>query len=915
MKKQKILALTGLFVAMTLVGGCFNRGGGTTQVISGQTGTVEYTLTFNYCNGSDIVRKTGASGAQITVPEGKNMGKNQFIGWSTKYDSKTKYGTTADMISGNKVTVGSTNQVFYAVYQKGGSSHTEQEVQAYMDGLKTKSVANHLYYHYYRFAGDYTDWDVWAWAYKPDAGEGAKHDWAGTDDFGGAYVDIDLTHTYDGGWNAATKVMGGTPVTYVGAEQLGLQIVQTSTRQSASGFWVNDGSNLYVTLADYAMDLGGGSKAYHIFVIQDNVQEPSGRPDGDTSDPFDGDDGTNTTYGNSAYDNVNWSSTPAKTSTAADFSTLGVGYQIMVSSFADSDGDGFGDIYGVAQKLDYLNTLGVKALWLTPVQLSDSYHGYDITDYEKVDPKYGSKASPAGVQNGGVVTSETALEDYKYLISEAHKKGMKIVMDLVLNHTSTSNKWFVKSANLDADYRGYYQWGNHNTQSKIKEENSWYPYGSHPYSFYAKFGSSMPELNYSFKTTREAVEDMSVYWVKDVGVDGFRLDAVKHIYMSDETTPAKSDTIILDKAEAGDYSSDLTKNLHFFRELKSEVTKKAGRDVFFVGENFDGHAYHVAPYYEAFDSMFDFYSYFNLTSAAATGRYNTTSKFGTASGFMKNNSVYTTAADKNLDTNYSTDALNDANNSAWNYPEVYKTYNKYRGSTSLPGSFTSNHDIARVINRVAGSGTVEGLQAQGTITQSNYDSMEQSANCVKIAELMFPGLTWIYYGDELGMTGNFPAGKDATADYADLWYRQPMKWTADQTGDYMTDYYVTGSKMKVAWDDVNASSKVVPAVTQVSDDNSQFSIMKRFVALKNSNNDVAKALILGTMKAEDFASGELAANVLSFSRTYNGVTIKVCVNFNNQTMPANSLSGTVLASYNNATQSSLPPYSAIVVKA
>ena len=915
MKKNKILVLSALFVAMTLVTGCFNRGGGTTEVISGgSTGSVEYTITFNYCNGKDIVRKSGASGTQITVPDGKNMGKNMFAGWSTKYDSSNKCGTTKDVVSGNKVTVGKANQVYYAAYQK-GSSHTPEEIQAYMDGLKAKSVNNHLYYHYYRFLGDYTDWDVWAWSYKPDAGEGAKHDWVGSDDFGGSYVDIDLGKTYDGGWNAETKVMGGTPVTYVGAEQIGLQIVQTSTRKSASGFWTNDGSNLYVTLADYAMDLGGGAKAYHIFVIENNVQEPSAKPDGDTTDPFDGDTGTNTTYGNSAYDNVNWSSTAAKTSTAADFSTLGVGYQIMVSSFADSDDDGFGDIYGITQKLPYLEKLGVKALWLTPVQLSDSYHGYDITDYEKVDPKFGSKASPAGVQNGGVVTSETALEDYKNLISEAHKKGMKIVMDLVLNHTSTSNKWFVKSANLDADYRGYYQWGNHNTQSKIKEANSWYPYGSHPYSYYAKFGSSMPELNYSFKTTREAVEDMSTYWVKDIGVDGFRLDAVKHIYMSDETTPLKTDTIILDKAAAGDYSSDITKNLHFFRELKAEVTKKAGRDVFFVGENFDGHAYHVAPYYEAFDSMFDFYSYFNLTSAAATGRFNTTSKYGTASGFMKNNSAYTVSADKNLDTNYSTSALSDANNSAWNYPSVYNTYNKYRGGTSLPGSFTSNHDIARVINRVAGSGTVEGLEAQGTITTSNYDSFEQSANCVKIAELMFPGLTWIYYGDELGMTGNFPAGKDAKADYADLWYRQPMKWTADQTGDFMTDYYVTGSKMKVAWDDVNASSKVVPANTQMDDDNSQFGIMKRFIALKNSNNDVAKALILGSMKAEDFASGELAANVLSFSRTLGSTIIKVCVNFNNQTMPANSLSGTVLASYNNASQTSLPPYSAIVVKA
>ena len=426
----------------------------------------------------------------------------------------------------------------------------------------------------------------------------------------------------------------------------------------------------------------------------------------------------------------------------------------------------------------------------------------------------------------------------------------------------------------------------------------------------------MPELNFSYKTTREAVEDMSVYWVKTVGVDGFRLDAVKHIYMQDETTVASGDTVILDKADAGDYSSDLTKNLHFFRELKSVVTQKSGRDVFFVGENFDGHAYHVAPYYEAFDSMFDFYSYFNLTSAAATGRTGTTSGYGTASGFMTNTSVYTTSADKDLSN--STSALATANNSAWNFPAVYNTYNNYRGDVSLPGLFTSNHDIARVINRVAGTGNFEGLQKQGTITTSNYASYEQSANCVKIAELMFPGLTWVYYGDEIGMTGNFPSGKDANSDYADLWYRQPMKWTADQSGDYTVDYYVTGSSQEVGWDDVNKSATVVPAMTQMNQANSEYDIMKRFISLKTADDAVAKALILGSIEYKYYCNGDTCANVMQFERKHNGTTVKVIVNFDNKTYTSTTngfSSGTVLATYNGATATNIPPYSAIVVKA
>ena len=917
MKKQ-LLPIVALLAVGILVPGCFKRSGSGSSSINDSGSEVtpeqEFTVTFNFCNGnsSDNIRKTGKTGDRIALPAGKNYGGKSFAGWSKKYSSSTKCGTLADIVTEKNITIGSENLVFYAAYQS-APEHTDAEVDAYMETLKTKSQHRHLYYHYYRFNGDYSDWDVWAWAYKPNSGEGAKFDWkTDVDDFGGAYVDIDLTATYDGGWNANTKVMGGTEVKYDDATQIGLQIVKTATRQSGSGFWVNDGSNLYVALEDYKMELNGGGEAYHVFVVQDNVQDPKVKPSSSNSDPFENDDGTNVTYGKDTYDNVNWNSTAAKTKTAEDFKSVGVGYQIMVSSFSDSDKDGFGDIYGITKKLDYLGNLGVKALWLTPIQLSDSYHGYDITDYETVDPKFGSKVSDAAIANGGEVTTATALADYKQLINEAHSRGIKIVMDLVLNHTSTSNKWFVRSANLDNDYRGYYQWGNHKTQSGIREDKCWYPYGDHPYSYYAKFGSSMPELNFSYKSTREAVEDMSVYWVKDVGVDGFRLDAVKHIYMTDEAKVASGDTVILDKAVAGDYSSDLTKNLHFFRELKATVTQKAGRDVFFVGENFDGHAYHVAPYYEAFDSMFDFYSYYNLTSAAATGRKNSTSGFGTASGFMKNGSTYNTSSDTNLSNSNS--ALTLANNSAWNFPAVYNTYNKYRGDTSLPGSFTSNHDIARVINRVAGSGDATGIQKQGTVTTSNYASLEQSANCVKIAEILFPGVTWVYYGDEIGMTGNFPAGKDANSDYADLWYRQPMKWEADQTGDYMVNYYVTGSSQEVGWDSVNASNTVVPASQQVGNANSDYNLMKKFIELKAGDDAVAQALILGSMSSADYANGELAANVLSFTRAYNGTTIKVAVNFNGTSINANSLSGTVLASYNGATQSTLPAYSAIVVR-
>ncbi len=938
MKKGLLFPLFLLVIAPMAITACKGKSGTDTSEDAEKIDeNADYRVILNACTGNKEDNKTVTGKYEEILDLNELIPAREgykFFGWSKKYDKHTAMGDKDYLIAKtNKFKVGGHNQVLYGVWRK--TSISDEKAQEELNKWIASSQPNHLYYHYFRFGNevsDYNDWDVWAWPYAPTSGEGTKLDWVGRtqsadhmsatgdatlDKYGGAYVDIDLNGSYVGGWDNINKKILDTPVSFKGATKIGLQIVNTSTRITGSGFWVNDGSNLYVNLDDYAVDVNGG-KAYHIFVVQDTVQDPSPTPKGE-ADPFEGDIGKNVTYNNKKYDNVGWDKKANMVKTSKDFSELGVGYQIMVSSFADSDGDGLGDIYGITNKLDYLEKLGVKALWLTPIQLSESYHGYDITDYEKVDPKFGSTKSPAALENKGKVTSDTALADYKELIEKAHEKGMKVVMDLVLNHTSTSNPWFVRSANLDANYRGYYQWGNHEEQDPIKEANNWYAYGSHPYSYYAKFGSSMPELNFSYVPTRVAVEDMSIYWARDIGVDGFRLDAVKHIFMTNEVSSTAGDTVVRDLADE-DYSSDLTKNLQFFRELKAIVTKCAKKDVFFVGENFDGHAYHVAPYYEAFDSLFDFYTYFNLTSGAATGKANTTEKYGTVKGFLTNTAdPYSISKDNDPKSGVIDGAgdMKKADNSAWNFKAVYDTYNKYRGDISLPGIFTSNHDIARVINRVAGSGTLTGLNKQGNVSSDQWADFEKSANCVKIAELMFPGLTWIYYGDEIGMTGNFPEGKDANSPYADLWYRQPMKWVANgQKGDEAgtTDFYVTGSAMRVEQDKTNKSSVVVPALTQMNQDNSEFGIMKKFIALKTGNDEVGKALRTGSFTPEDWVSGTLSANVLMFSRKIGSTTVKVLVNFNDQTQSTHSVSGTVLASYNGATASSLPPRSAVVIK-
>ena len=482
--------------------------------------------------------------------------------------------------------------------QSGGSSnsqeqHDEKEVEEYMNALKDSSEANHFYLHYYRYAQtveDYNKWDVWSWPYLPKAGEGYRFDWVGRttnakpekeasgnatiDNFGYVTCDIDLTKEYNGGWDNTAKTIGGQKTNYYQDdaktkidEEIGIQIVESSTRTTGSSFWANDSGNVYIRLEDYQLDNTKGGVSYHAFVSQDKVKEPTATPPTEHVDPFADDDGTNVTYGDKKYADVNFKENIAKQKTSPLFLKgdtsksylkygAGVGYQIMVSSFADSDGDGFGDILGITQKLDYLKDLGVNVLWLTPIQLSDSYHGYDIADYTQVDPKYGSTKS-AHVVAGGKATAATAMEDYKDLIKQAHAKGMAIVMDLVLNHTSPTNTWFIKSAQLDNNYRGYYQWGNHVTDKTgtIKEEKCWYPYGDHVYSYYAKFGSAMPELNYAHVATRTAVATVAKQWC-EIGVDGFRMDAVKHIFMKDEVATDSGDQIVSDKTAKADYSSN-----------------------------------------------------------------------------------------------------------------------------------------------------------------------------------------------------------------------------------------------------------------------------------------------------------------------------------------------------------------------
>jgi alpha-amylase len=188
----------------------------------------------------------------------------------------------------------------------------------------------------------------------------------------------------------------------------------------------------------------------------------------------------------------------------------GVYYEVFVRSFQDSRGDGHGDFRGLQRRLAYLQWLGVTGLWLMPIHPSPSYHGYDVTHYRAVDPDYGTMA------------------DFLALVDAAHARGMRIVIDLVVNHTSREHPWFQAALAGDERARERYVWSDERLDWRgTLGGPAWHPAGDGTY-YLGLFEAGMPDLDHRNPAVTEAMLDVAVYWV-DLGVDGFRVDAIQHV--------------------------------------------------------------------------------------------------------------------------------------------------------------------------------------------------------------------------------------------------------------------------------------------------------------------------------------------------------------------------------------------------
>ncbi|NLA77579.1 MAG: glucohydrolase, partial [Clostridiales bacterium] len=193
-------------------------------------------------------------------------------------------------------------------------------------------------------------------------------------------------------------------------------------------------------------------------------------------------------------------------------------YQIWPRSFCDGNGDGIGDIKGIISKLDYIKSLNVDAIWFSPLYKSPNKdYGYDIADYKSISEDYGT------------------LDEFKTLVAEAHKRGLKVIMDLVINHTSDQHEWFIESKkSKDNPYHDYYIW----RKGKGKRPpNNWkatfpgpaWEYNEHLKEYYIHlFAIEQPDLNMDNPKVREEIKNIMRFWL-DIGVDGFREDVITFI--------------------------------------------------------------------------------------------------------------------------------------------------------------------------------------------------------------------------------------------------------------------------------------------------------------------------------------------------------------------------------------------------
>ena len=395
---------------------------------------------------------------------------------------------------------------------------------------------------------------------------------------------------------------------------------------------------------------------------------------------------------------VNPKASQASTLATAPWWQDAVFYQIWPRSFYDTNGDGHGDFNGMTAKLPYLQDLGVTALWLTPMFEAPSYHGYDFTEFYQVESDYGTMA------------------EFEAFIKAADAKGMKVILDLVINHISSEHDWFKRSAAGEAPFKDYFVWRDtmpeagsgwgHAWSNNDKPDAVWHYNKQRNAYYYAAFGASQPDLNLRHPNVVAEMKKMAKFWL-DKGVAGFRLDAVR--FAMEGGPDAQADT-----AETITYWQDF-----------NQYVKGVNPEAYLVGEAWTDIPV-AARYYgdgSGLDQGFDFevgYKILGLLKPDASGE----AQFGT----MRTNEQ------KALDAKVLWDNVQQRLQSV--------------APLGFFAPFLTNHDQERIA----------------------YQLQQHDAKAKLAAAMLFssPGTPYIYYGEEIGLT------QGGTGH--DVYKRAPMLW-------------------------------------------------------------------------------------------------------------------------------------------
>ncbi|MEQ4551135.1 alpha-glucosidase [Weissella sp. GP1] len=545
-------------------------------------------------------------------------------------------------------------------------------------------------------------------------------------------------------------------------------------------------------------------------------------------------------------------------------------YQVYPRSFQDSNHDGIGDIRGIISRLDYIRDLGVTMIWVSPVYKSPMVDmGYDISDYQDIDPQFGS------------------MDDFKELLAEANKRGMKIIMDLVVNHTSDEHEWFQAAlADKQSPYRDYYIFKT-TTDGEVPNNwrslfggSTWTEVPSEPGTYYFhSFAPEQPDLNWENPAMRRDIYDMINWWL-ELGVAGFRIDAITHLKKDLDWASLPSDgpdglVSVLKKGQNRPGIDD------FLSELKAETFAKY--DAVTIGEAYgvpdeDLNKYIGPDGY--FSMIFDF-SYMNIEVENTDEWY-------------RGRSEWTTSDLRE---------------------RMFNSQKQVHDIEGYLGNVLENHDQPRVLSKLISNAAYRTETAAKTLATMYY---------------FLPGVPVIYQGQELGMK-NF--NRESIDDFNDVSSinnyemalqgglteaealdvinkksrdngRVPMQWTPDEFG---------GFSDQVPWLAMGDDRDGVDVQTELANSDSVLHYYQALGQLRQ--NPLWRDLIVS---GEFYPLSGMPADVIAYQRRLGGRLLTVVINLSEKSNRVSlTQPGEVLCQAGEVTQRGhrfqLPPYTAIVL--